>query len=58
MVVGSEEGAASQKERQSWAQRQERVQARAPWWHGLLMVGPAVGGADAVHRIAAKGTCR
>ena len=60
MVVGSEAGAALQKERRSWAQSQAqaRVQARARRWRGLLMVDPVVAGADAAYRVAVKGTCR
>jgi len=56
-VVGSEAGAALQKERQSWVQTQVRVQSQAQWRRGLLMAGP-VARADAAHRIAAKGACR
>ena len=56
-MVGSEAGAALQKERQSWVQTQVRVQSQAQWRRGLLMAGP-VAGADAAHRIAAKGACR
>lgn len=55
VVDGSQAGAALQKGRRSWAQTQERVQAPAPWWYGLLMVGPAVAGADALHCVAARG---
>ena len=58
-MVGSEAGAALQKGRRSSAhsQAQVRVQSQAQWRRGLLMAGP-VAGADAAHRIAAKGACR